>query len=203
MITFDDGHADVYQHAYPILEQYGFSAAMYVVANRAGVPGFLSVDEMKQLTHSGWEIGSHTMSHADLAELNDQDLEAELTDARQLLEASLGVAINSLAYPFGSFSPDAARAAVGAGYTNAMGIGVSNNQSMANRFYFNRREVHGQYGQEEFMQLFANGTDGSISAIKDSGGSASLSANSGEVGWSFRNESSSTGSSGDSVQTIQ
>lgn len=143
MITFDDGHADVFQYAFPILERYGYSAAMYVVANRTGAPGFLSIEEMKVLLDAGWEIGSHTFDHPDLARLTISELDEELVQSRRSLESELQLSITSLAYPFGSFTPDVGRAAVRAGYTNAMGLGIQNDHALHNRYYLSRREVVG------------------------------------------------------------
>ncbi|MGD8731905.1 MAG: polysaccharide deacetylase family protein [Anaerolineales bacterium] len=162
MITFDDGHADVYRYAYPSLERHGFKAAMYVVTNRTQVSGFLSIEDMKQLLASGWEIGSHTITHPDLSELKEQELESELDTSRQFLEEVLGVEISSLAYPFGGFSSEVARAAVKAGYTNAMGLGVLNHQSMSNRYYLNRREVDGDLDIEGFLDLVTSGENAPV-----------------------------------------
>jgi peptidoglycan/xylan/chitin deacetylase (PgdA/CDA1 family) len=171
LITFDDGHADVYQYAFPIMEQHGFFGAMYVVANRTQAPGFLSVDQLREMIESGWEIGSHTITHPDLAELSTQDLHEELKNSRLTLEDLLEVEIVSLAYPFGSFSPQVAREAVKAGYTNAMGLGILNTHGMETRYYLSRREVAGQVDLTMFMALLHHVSDQEVAS--DQGATAS------------------------------
>jgi peptidoglycan/xylan/chitin deacetylase (PgdA/CDA1 family) len=167
LITFDDGHADVYQFAFPIMEKYGFFGAMYVVANRTTAHGFLSVDQLREMIEAGWEIGSHTFTHPDLTELDIQDLREELTDSRSTLETRLEVDIVSLAYPFGSFSPQVAQEAVKAGYTNAMGIGILNTHGVETRYYLSRREVVGQADLTMFMTLLNANNDQDVA--KDQG----------------------------------
>ena len=66
MITFDDGFADVYQNAYPILQELGFVGAIYIYVDHVGFSGYINSDQITDLAENGWEIGNHSMSHADL-----------------------------------------------------------------------------------------------------------------------------------------
>jgi len=71
--------------------------------------------ELVALRDGGWEIGSHTRTHARLIHVGDEALVAELTESRARLEAELGEPCRSVAYPFGEVDArivDAARAAV-------------------------------------------------------------------------------------------
>ena len=62
----------------------------------------LTWDELKKMA-GDWHvnIGSHTVGHHNLNKLTDDEVKAELLDARTLLEAKLERPVRHLAYPFG------------------------------------------------------------------------------------------------------
>jgi peptidoglycan/xylan/chitin deacetylase (PgdA/CDA1 family) len=49
IITFDDGYADNYTNAYPILKKYHIRATVFLIAKAVGARGFLTQDEMKEM----------------------------------------------------------------------------------------------------------------------------------------------------------
>jgi peptidoglycan/xylan/chitin deacetylase (PgdA/CDA1 family) len=156
VITFDDGHVDNYEYAYPIMEDLGFRGAMYVVANRTATYGFLGVEQLKEMIGQGWEIGSHSLSHPDLTTLSGERLREELLNSKMLLEAELGIEVQSFAYPFGSFTPEMVKKVIGYGYTNAMGLGTLSAHSQGNLFYLSRHAVNGRAGLDVF-EAFLDG----------------------------------------------
>ncbi len=137
-ITFDDGYLDNLENAYPILEKYQAKATIYVVVDRhdrdwstykkahhnsgelAREPK-LSDEQIKQLAQSGWvEIGSHTLTHANLDKLDDAACLFELTESKKQLEQLIDTSVSSFAYPFGIYSDRDVRMAKEAGYSNAV-----------------------------------------------------------------------------------
>ena len=64
LITFDDGARSAWTTADPILERYGFRAAMFVITDRVAAKDnsyYLTWDQLRAMRHSGrWEIGAHT-----------------------------------------------------------------------------------------------------------------------------------------------
>lgn len=84
---------------------------------------FLDWDGARELAHAGITIGSHTMSHAILANESPESVAADLAQSRSLLQEELDVDIHTLAYPNGQASDyDAATiaAARDAGYRSAI-----------------------------------------------------------------------------------
>ena len=125
-LTFDDGFADFIVHATPILHRYGFTATVFVIAERLGgyndwnVPGprknLMTADELRQITCSGIEVGSHGLRHVSLKHLNDASLVHEVGHSRKLLEEVLGHPVSGYCYPYGDVDSRAIEAVQAAGY---------------------------------------------------------------------------------------
>ncbi|MFT4022034.1 MAG: polysaccharide deacetylase family protein [Acinetobacter sp.] len=137
-ITFDDGYLDNLEHAFPVLQKYRAKATIYVVVDRhdrdwstykkahhnsgelAQEPK-LNDAQVRFLSESGWvEIGSHTITHANLDKLNDDQCYRELFDSKQQLEMLTAKTVTSFAYPFGIYSQRDVDIAKQVGYRNAV-----------------------------------------------------------------------------------
>ena len=120
ILTFDDGYEDFYTNAWPLLQQRGFTATLYVIIDRLGASGFLTKDQLLNLANGGVEIGSHTVSHPNLSKMSGSKLAAELVDSRVYLRRLTGQDVVSLCYPSGQYSEATEVAAEAAGYTTAV-----------------------------------------------------------------------------------
>lgn len=141
MITFDDGYEDAATAALPILERYGFPATFYIVTEFVGRPGYLSWEQVALLHASGMEIGSHSLTHPDLAALDLDAAEAQIVQSKAILEQQLGIPIRSFCYPIGSYSPEVADLVRAAGYTNA--VTTHQGRNLEQMFEIPRRRVLG------------------------------------------------------------
>jgi peptidoglycan/xylan/chitin deacetylase (PgdA/CDA1 family) len=115
-ITFDDGYHNIYENAYPILEQLGLTAVLFIktpaAARKAGERDYIidsegnknylmNVIELKNLLSNRWEMASHTVSHTRLSRLPPEQIKQELTESRDwIAKQGLGDPI-SFAYPHG------------------------------------------------------------------------------------------------------
>lgn len=101
----------------------------------------LSADQIRELSQSGWEIGSHSVNHRPLPYLNTNLLHSELTYSSQILSSIINQNIDALSYPFGIQSPRVQSAAMGAGYRYAC-QNISLNGKVQNAFTIPRLPVY-------------------------------------------------------------
>jgi len=121
VMTFDDstpGQAAIGPDGTPnrdtalgILEEFGRShpdfrptATFYVNANPFGDPKVLP-----WLAAHGYEVGVHTVHHADLSHLDDAGVQQEITDNIAAIRAALppGYPVSTMALPFGIYPTNA------------------------------------------------------------------------------------------------
>jgi peptidoglycan/xylan/chitin deacetylase (PgdA/CDA1 family) len=107
VVTFDDGFADFYDNAFPILEECGFTATVFLPTGFIGDPRrhfggreCLSWVEVLELHAAGIHFGSHTINHPVLTELAWKDVEREIRISKDELEQRLGSPVKTFAYPF-------------------------------------------------------------------------------------------------------
>ena len=100
--TFDDGCLSTYTRAFPILEKYSYPATAFIITSAVGEPGYMTIEQILDLVNNGWEIGSHTVSHADLTQLSDGQLSYELLESKQYLE-SFGLKVENFSSPYGNY----------------------------------------------------------------------------------------------------
>lgn len=154
VITFDDGNLDMYKNVFPILKKYGYVATFYVVESYINGEDMVSTDQLKELIQNGWEIGSHSKTHAHLPGISEEQLPDEIRMSKLNLEEKLGVTINSFAYPFGEINDNIIRLTVNFGYKSAVGLGESVTHSLNSIFYLFRIEIKNYLSMEEFIAFF-------------------------------------------------
>jgi peptidoglycan/xylan/chitin deacetylase (PgdA/CDA1 family) len=136
VITFDDGFQDCVEHVVPILQARGFTATFYLVAGLVGKTSrwllrergielpLMDWSTVRRLKASGFECGSHTMTHSRLTELSPLACRDELSMSRHVLEDYLGCEIRHLAYPFGSFNERVRDLVTETGYSSASSVKI-------------------------------------------------------------------------------
>jgi peptidoglycan/xylan/chitin deacetylase (PgdA/CDA1 family) len=119
-LTFDDGKADALTNVLPALQKRGMTGTFFVITGMVGKPGFLTWDGVRALEKAGMEIGSHTVTHARLADLPEERVREELVESKRELEKQLGHPVDLLAYPYNSVRARVRDAARDAGYRIAV-----------------------------------------------------------------------------------
>lgn len=163
MLTFDDGNADLYTNAYPILREAHLRGVAYIVSGFLGARGHVTAGQVQEMSRNGIEIGSHTFNHEDLTQEPPARLQMELNRSRQTLEQLTGDPVTDFAYPAGRYDATVQAATAQAGYTSAMASDASPSgglpppaavtgtaHSWSDRYAWSRIEVNGQESLSQF-----------------------------------------------------
>jgi peptidoglycan/xylan/chitin deacetylase (PgdA/CDA1 family) len=147
-LTFDDGFLDNYETVLPLLRERGMRAFVFVLpplvdegsplvwpevaadAERFAAMRSVTWEMLEEMKEGGFEVGAHTLTHPHLPELDDEALEHELSESRQRVKVRLG-SCDTLAYPFGEWSPRVEAAAKRCGYRFAFSLPTERGQRSA------------------------------------------------------------------------
>ncbi len=106
-LTFDDGLNSHYEIVYPLLKEKNFGATFFIVVDLEKDPlgrELMSSSQIQDLANSGFEIGSHTVTHPFLTQLTEKEIEEEFKKSKQILEDNYGVIVSSVAFPYGNYN---------------------------------------------------------------------------------------------------
>lgn len=152
MLTFDDGYADNYTEAWPILKQLYQKATFFVTTNSVGT-GMMTWDQLRELQNDGNMIESHTVNHFDLSTLSEEQQLREIAGAKKIIEDHLGNTVTALCYPSGRFNETTFKAMKSAGYT----LGFTTQPGIAHvpdsPFTLKRVRISGGISLKQFQQL--------------------------------------------------
>jgi peptidoglycan/xylan/chitin deacetylase (PgdA/CDA1 family) len=157
-LTFDDGFLDNYETVLPLLRERGMRAFVFVLpplvdggaallwpevaadAERFATMRSVTWEMLEEMKEGGFEVGAHTLTHPHLPALDDTALERELRESRERMQARLG-SCDTLAYPFGEWSPRVAAVAARCGYRFAFSLPTERGQRAADELTIPRLNV--------------------------------------------------------------
>ncbi len=158
-LTFDDGFLNNYETVLPLLRERGMRAFVFVLPPLVDTGGPLVWPEVatdaerypetmrsvtwEMLAEMGeevFEVGAHTLTHPHLPDLDEEELREELSASRRMVKERLG-ACDTLAYPFGEWSPRVAAAAADCGYRFAFTLPTDYGQRDADELMIPRVNV--------------------------------------------------------------
>ena len=171
-LTFDDGYADNFTDALPILDRLRLPATFFVATGLMGTAdtldryrgccgqdGMLDWPQVRALRDRGHEIGGHGRRHLELAGLPRAEAHAELEGCAADIERETGLRPILFCYPRGSESPAVRDLTAASGYEAACTVYPGANPAPAPLFALRRTEVSGTDRPADFRLKLAGGFD--------------------------------------------
>ncbi len=152
-ITFDDGCETDLMVAAPILRKLNFGATFYITVDFVGRPGYLAADQLRELSDARFEIGCHSMTHSYLSDLDNQQLQREIVEAKSRLEEIIGRPVDHFSCPGGRWSPAVSAMARRAGYRSVTTSRIAVNRATSDPFQLARLAVMRGLTLETFQDL--------------------------------------------------
>ena len=134
-LTFDDGYRSFATTIVPTMARYGMTGTVFVPAAHVGRSArwledlgedhreLMTWTEIGEVVAAGAEVGAHGHQHLPFDLLSPQQLHAELSASRTMLEDQLGVAVTTLAYPYGFHHRSVRRSVRAHGFRIAFEVG--------------------------------------------------------------------------------
>jgi peptidoglycan/xylan/chitin deacetylase (PgdA/CDA1 family) len=162
LITFDDAYRDVVGYAAPVLVRDHEHATAYVITDRLShgrSSPWMLWSQLPLLERDGFDIGSHTVSHADLVAVGPARARFELRASRFALERFLHEPVQWLAYPYGKVDATVERLAREAGYVLAVTTQGGTTQNAGSPLLLRRDEITATMGLTGFATLLVNSSE--------------------------------------------
>jgi len=183
VITFDDGYLSLYKYAMPVLKQYGFKATLYLATAATGATDFSSLksldpktmpdddrpltwQELNEMQKHGWSIQSHSVTHADNAQLANEELMHELVESKKIIEQKLHHPVLHYAFPFGKYNASSLKLVKKAGYKTSTTVHAGLCTSKNDPYRLPRLEMNSNDTIESFIKKMETGFTSSKEKIR-------------------------------------
>ena len=167
ILTFDNRYLDMFEYAYPLLEEHGMRAVVFVLGDRSitsnswerhnatnGTP-LMNEQQILELHEAGFEIASHGLTHRDLTSLSTDEGWEEISRSRMLLEILLNAPVYTFAYPFGLHDRRIKTMVRDAGYRFACSLSSGPAIFGRDPYDIRRIKIMDRYGLPDFIYKMA------------------------------------------------
>ena len=152
VLTFDDGYADQYTYALPLLHRFGDAATFYIVTGNVDMPRHLTWDQLDVMQSLGQDIAAHGMAHDDLSLMSPLEQARQIDNSIELLRTKLHAQVGSYGYPSGRFNRTTLQLVQQAGVDLAVTTDPTYIIPPATRFELSRVRVRGEWGIADFAK---------------------------------------------------
>jgi len=163
VITIDDVGQSTFSVAFPVLQQFGYPATVFVATDLvSGKGNALDWDQIRQMHESGIGIGHRTKTLRNLTRrLGDETFEdyiiavdREMTVPSLQFKTELSMAPEFFAYPFGATNELVISLLKKNKFRGALTLSKGSNPFFTNNYLVKRNPVPGNMSLAEFEKLF-------------------------------------------------
>lgn len=149
-ITIDDGYKSFYEYAFPLLLKYKFPFTVFIstdyVANN-NKSDFMTWEMLKEIKDKGGSIQNHTSNHANLNELDLEEIKKVVLKCQKELDLKLGIKSEVFSFPYGMSSIKNETIIKGMGFKLAFGQQSSHTFYGENKFRLPRFSFNEEFGE--------------------------------------------------------
>ena len=156
-ITFDDGFRGIYEN-FSFFVDNNIPVRIFLISGSIGEKEYLEKTQIEQMLETGLlTVGSHTVSHNNLDNMDEITAVKELKESKKALEDMFGREIKTLCFPRGKFSDRTIRLAFELGYEKLYSCLPGNYHDPFKKGLINRSLV--QHADEAEFKKILQGAD--------------------------------------------
>lgn len=159
VLTFDDGYADQYTYAFPLLRRYRDAATFYIVTGTLERQRHLTWAQLASMHGAGQDIAAHGLAHNDLSRMSNAQQALQIDDSVEMLEQRLHAAVTSYGYPSGRFNRMTLQLVQQAGVDFAVTTDSTYVLAPENRFEMPRLRVRSDWSVAQFGRALQTALD--------------------------------------------
>jgi peptidoglycan/xylan/chitin deacetylase (PgdA/CDA1 family) len=155
VLTFDDGYRDAYEYAFPLLRDHGDTGTFFLVTSAIdqGNPGYLTWEQVAEMSAAGMSIESHGYTHAEMEGRDRDYLIWQMLGSKEAIESRTGKIVRFFCYPSGYYDEQAMQVLHELGYWAATTIVFGQEHATDRLFDLHRVRIHGEYSVERVTSL--------------------------------------------------
>ena len=150
VITFDDGFFSMQSKLVPLAKEFGYPITLFVYVDNiyTRAERSLTWNQLKEMERNGIEIECHSVSHADLLRLSNQNtmssrrqLFEEIYLSKRIMELYLRKRIQYFAFPYGRYDLRIIDMCANSGYRRVFSTDYGSNIITRNNYCLRRRHI--------------------------------------------------------------